>query len=235
MAWFNLLGSSTDSLVTQFIVTSGIVQGNYYQFRIRAKNKWGWSPVSPIFSIQASSVPDKVAVPVTSITSDGQVQITWTRPNDRSNAITQYKIEIQSATDSSLWQESVATCDGSNAAIVTARVCKVPMETILEAPYSYTLNQVIAVRVSAFNMNGWGLASSANTAGAVAKTKPAAMLAVLRGAETTEKEVQVTWVTQTLDAETGGSPVLSYNLQWDQGTGNELSWVDLIGFPTNYL
>jgi len=41
------------------------------------------------------------------------------------------------------------------------------------------------------------------------------MLPVTRGEETTEKHVQVVWVTQTTEVETGGSPILSYHLQWD--------------------
>jgi len=34
--------------------------------------------------------------------------------------------------------------------------------------------------------------------------------------------------------ETGGSPILSYHLQFDQGTGNE-DWADLVGFPVDSL
>lgn len=84
------------------------------------------------------------------------------------------------------------------------------------------------------NDNGWGLASDANTAGAVARTKPTAMIAPTRGEDTTELQVHVVWVTQTTDVQTGGTPILSYNLQWDEGTGNDV-WVDLVGFPTDYL
>ena len=46
------------------------------------------------------------------------------------------------------------------------------METLLAAPFGYTLNTVIKVRVSAANQNGWGLISNTNTAGAVGRTKP---------------------------------------------------------------
>ena len=42
------------------------------------------------------------------------------------------------------------------------------------------------------------------------------------------------WVTQTTEFETGGSPILSYHLQYDKGTGNE-DWVDLVGFPVDSL
>jgi len=61
------------------------------------------------------------------------------------------------------------------------------------------------------------------------------MLQVVRGDETTEKQVQVNWVTQSTEIETGGSAIISYNLQYDQGSGNDNSWVDLIGYPSNFL
>jgi len=121
--------------------------------------------------------------------------IQWAKPDDRSNAILRYKIEIQSSTDSSLWQETIATCDGTNAVIVNARVCTVPMETLLSNSFGYILDQVIKVRVTAQNQNGWGLPSTANTVGATAKTKPIAMIAPTRGEDTTERQVQVVWVT----------------------------------------
>ena len=63
--WFNLIGSSTDSLTTSYIVTNGVVAGDFYQFRVRAKNKWGWGNFSPVFTIQASTIPDKMLPPTT--------------------------------------------------------------------------------------------------------------------------------------------------------------------------
>lgn len=50
-----------------------------------------------------------------------------------------------------------------------------------------------------------------------------------RGSSTTVSQIQVNWVALTTDADKGGSTILSYHLQWDQGTG---SWADLIGLST---
>jgi len=87
--WFNLIGSSTDSLTTSYIVTNGVVAGDFYQFRVRAKNKWGWGTFSPVFTIQASTIPDKMTPPtVANNLQTGQVTISWVKPNDRNNAIT---------------------------------------------------------------------------------------------------------------------------------------------------
>ena len=50
-----------------------------------------------------------------------------------------------------------------------------------------------------------------------------------RGTSTSISQIQVDWVALTLDADKGGSTILSYHLQWDQGTS---TYVDLIGFST---
>lgn len=63
------------------------------------------------------------------------------------------------------------------------------METLIADPYSYPLSATIKTRVAARNQNGWSLVSSSNTVGAMSKTKPSAMLPVIRGEETTEKQV----------------------------------------------
>lgn len=52
--------------------------------------------------------------------------------------------------------------------------------------FRYTLGQVIYVRISAYNTNGWGSTSTVNTSGATAKTIPATMTAPTRGTETSE-------------------------------------------------
>jgi hypothetical protein len=46
------------------------------------------------------------------------------------------------------------------------------------------------------------------------------------GSDTTTTQLAVDFVALTSGADTGGSTIDSYNLQWDQGTG---AWVDLFG------
>jgi len=46
------------------------------------------------------------------------------------------------------------------------------------------------------------------------------------GSATTTTQVAVDFATLSPGAETGGSAVESYHLQWEQGTG---TWVDLFG------
>ncbi len=108
-----MIGSSTNSLTTSYIVTNGIIPGDFYQFKVRAQNKWGYGAFSPVFTIQASTIPDKLAAPTTSLNqATGAVEISWIKPNDRNNAIDMYKIEVLSAVDNVSWYETLATCDG---------------------------------------------------------------------------------------------------------------------------
>jgi hypothetical protein len=86
------------------------------------------------------------------------------------------------------------------------------MSTFWAASLSYTVDQVIAVRVTATNQNGQGLASSASTSSAVVQTISAAMAPPTRGEGTSETSIQVDWLAQTVHVQSGGSAILSYNL-----------------------
>jgi hypothetical protein len=61
-----------------------------------------------------------------------------------------------------------------------------------------------------------------------------------RGAATDHTRVEVLWTALTTPADTGGSPITSYNLQWDSGAGGT-TFTDLVGqaaspyLETSYL
>jgi Fibronectin type III domain len=66
--WANLTGYNIDSIVFNYKVSSGIYAGDFYQIRVRAKNRWGWGPFSPVLTIKAATMPAKMATyPSTSI------------------------------------------------------------------------------------------------------------------------------------------------------------------------
>jgi len=78
----------------QFIVSSNVYAGDFYQMRVRAKNVWGWGQFSTILTIKAATRPAKMATkPVTSVDPvTGGVLIEWTAPFSNSQSISQYKI-----------------------------------------------------------------------------------------------------------------------------------------------
>jgi hypothetical protein len=86
-----------------YTLTTDIVPGETYSFKIRPRNKWGWGEYSsPDLEVLAAYVPLKVALPVTSIDSiTGGVKITWTAPYENGAVISAYQIEITDSND--LW------------------------------------------------------------------------------------------------------------------------------------
>ena len=120
--WTDLLPRSAYSTATSFTVTDGLVSGYSYSFRVRAVNFWGEGQYSSTKVIVASTTPDTALTPTTSIdTATGDLVISWSDPDDRGGAITQYLIEIRDEADTQ-WLES-SSCAGTNAAVKAARQC----------------------------------------------------------------------------------------------------------------
>ena len=91
----NLVGSDGTYSLTTYTVTSGIVQGSSYEFKVQAQNQWGWGPISSSVTIVASTVPAQMSTPVTSIDpTTGGVLITWSAPDNNGEPLLTYKIEI---------------------------------------------------------------------------------------------------------------------------------------------
>lgn len=59
------------------------------------------------------------------------------------------------------------------------------------------------------------------------------MAAPYRGSLTSETQIEVKWVALTTQSQIGGAPIVSYYLQWDQGS-NGANWYDLTGLTSIY-
>lgn len=105
------------------------------------------------------------------------------------------------------------------------------MATLYSAPYSLTYSTTVIAVVYAYNSVGWSAVSPENTSGATVQTVPVQMGQVSRGSTTSTSQIQVDWTPLTSAADTGGSSIVSYRLQWDQGTA---TWTDLAGFTSDY-
>jgi hypothetical protein len=169
---------------------------------------------------------------VTSIDSTtGGVKISWSSPVSNGEQVTAYKIEIHiSGSTGTLWYED-SSCDGSNSVIFTNKYCIVPMSDLIASPYSLAFGDLVQVRVSAYNSDGFGPVSTTNTAGATIKTIPSAVSTPTRGSDTSTTKLQVEW-TGLAYPDTGDSTIYSYNLVWDAGTGTTNQ--DLVGLSTYY-
>lgn len=138
--------------------------------------------------------------------------MSWVQPNFHSSAITKYEILFKKS--DSTYAQITATCDGTVAGIITAKQCDTPMAAVITAT-GFTPGTLIQAKVRAFNGKGWGAYSEINTAGANIATAPSVMVIPTEGAASTTSQVQVQWAALTTDAQTGGSAITSYNLDWD--------------------
>ena len=59
------------------------------------------------------------------------------------------------------------------------------------------------------------------------------MTAPSRGSLTSKSQIQIQWNALTTSAETGDSPIQSYNLEWDQN-GSNTAFVELVGQSSFY-
>ena len=71
------------------------------------------------------------------------------------------------------------------------------MSVFRAAPYSYVLQDLIKVRVSARNSIGWGSTSTPNTSGATVKDAPQAVSTPTKGSGTAESQIEVGWAALT--------------------------------------
>ena len=230
----HLAGYSSDFLSTTFTVTSGIVAGVEYSFRVRAKNQWGWSDYSDILKATPSTIPDQMEKVVTQVNdTSGDVIISWTAPNDNSSPITAYLIEILDRAGTT-WTEDSTNCDASSGDIFDSLTCVIPMSVFLATPYSLLQGDLIEVRASAYNHNGWSPVSSTNTEGALVRTTPTGMNDPQRNSESSDTQIILDWNPLILsDLRSGGATIISYSLEWMEQGG--VTWEILTGHTVRTL
>ena len=137
------------------------------------------------------------------------VAITWTAPTAGGLPITAYKVFIK-ATDGTFVLET-ANCD------VAVTTCEIPLLTLQASPFSLVLGDLVQARIRAVNLVGESVDSSQNTAGALIETVPSAPpVAPRRDPLTTMTSLVVDYEALTGSA-IGGTPVLSMELEWNQG------------------
>jgi len=98
----------------------------------------------------------------------------------------------------------------------------------LRNQFNLVLGQTIVAKAEARNVIGYSLPSLENTGFAKVRTEPLAPQSkVVRVNEsTTDTYITVLYSNITADDQTGGSPIISLNLWYDQGVDN---WVSLVG------
>lgn len=86
--------------------------------------------------------------------------------------------------------------------------------------FNLDYGDLVVVRVRAVNAVGDGEYSQVNTEGATIETEPTAMgIPVIDYSGTTLTKITVTWSPLSTDAETGGSAVDTYHLEYSDDSG----------------
>lgn len=212
-----------------FTVKTGLTGGVTYKFKVRAKNKYGYGPFTATVSVQTSQAPEQPAPPVLEVVG-GYVKISWTEPTANFRPVLGYQVLIETSA-AGTFIERKALCDGD--AQATPKYCLVDMHDLRAAPFGLTYDTLIRAKVLARNERGWSTASDPNSSGARVQVEPSAVPTPTRGTETGPAQIQVNWSSLSTP-EDGGSPVLSYHLQYDNGT-NADTWVDVIGLTPDSL
>lgn len=93
--WVDLVGPSPASTAETFTVSTGVVSGTSYMFRVRAANVYGWGDYSSTVLVKAAAKPAQVLSVSTSIDeATGYLKISWLPPSSNGDPITEYKVEI---------------------------------------------------------------------------------------------------------------------------------------------
>jgi len=141
-----------------------------------------------------------------------------TAPYNGGSVITSYIIEIRHF-DGAYFSEYKATCDGSQASIVSSLLCKIPLSALRVPPYSLTWGNLIYARVAATNVKGTSVFSEIN-AGTQMLTKPDAPFNLANDINRSSgKTITIVW---NNGAEDGGTPVIDYIVSYDSGLGTNV-------------
>ena len=208
-------------------VLTGVVTGDTYRFAISAVNVYGAGPASTIASIVASDIPSQPVAPTT-VRSGTDIIVSWLIPANNGAAISDQEVRVLDK-NTGTYVEDTAQCD----ALAATTTCTWPI-AYLTTNQGYQVGETVQFDVRAQNADGWGSYSNANSVGAIIQTIPGSMPAPTEGATTGYTQMQVTWSALTTTLETGATPILSYALEWDAGTGatGSPTWTVLKGDPT---
>lgn len=106
------------------------------------------------------------------------------------------------------------------------------MSTLTSATYLLAFDDLVKVEITATNSFGASTASSVNTAGARIRRIPDDYTVAPTISAYSDTSITVSWSPLT-GSTAGNSAILSYELQWDQGTATFITVSDVLS--TSYV
>lgn len=238
-AWVEVVGITTTNLLTTATATSPtftITSGERYTLRWSAINIFGTSDPSPTIQILAATIPDQPNAVSISVLTNGDLQISWSEPTNTGGSgvlIVDHVVEIKSKDGN--YYEDTSLCDGSTEPSLSSLACEFRFSGLLLSPYLLVQGDLVKAIVKVKNEIGWSVYSPelADASAIPMQTVPLKPSAPTKDTATSSTQLVVDW-SPISSPNDGGSSIISYNLQYDAGSG-ATSWVDLIGNPTNSL
>ena len=203
---WTVITANTNSAVPA-TVQSGLTNGTQYWFRISVVTAGGNGVAASPVAVTPYTVP---TAPVSLVASprDGEIGFTWSAPvSDGGATITDYQVETSTDGGAS-WTATIPTTGGATAATITG----------------LTNGVAILVRVSAYNIAGWG--SPTASVSAAAYTVPDVPTALSGVGQ--DSSVLLSW---TAPAANNGSPISGYMVERSADGG--VTWTTAIANTGN--
>jgi hypothetical protein len=187
---FSILANSLTDLT---VTAENLNFGTTYEFKVEARNEYGYSLDSDVLSLLCAFKPEPPLV-LSSANSMDRVVITWDQPVNNGAEITGYLVYFQQTDGATYSQESAPLdCDGSLPEIISARTCEVTLDTLKAAPFNLVKDQEVWVRIVTQNSYGDSALSGAGN-GAVIWYVPDAPVTLENDASVTDDtKIRFTW------------------------------------------
>jgi titin len=217
---FVLAYNGTNQPFTFEYKVEGLITGLPYRFKVLAENQNGLSLPSEITTIYACIVPEVLPAPVKESTTRSSISISWLEPESNGCPITGFTI-----------LRDTGNYDAMSISVDPSTVQNKPSLRQYTITGLTQVNSNYKVKVRAHNFEGFADSEVLNVILSAVPDKPS-QAPYSDASITNEEKIQVVY--DSLPAsENGGSPILSSELQVDDGMGGEFT--SLIGFDTESL
>ena len=165
------VGANSYTILTSGVTTASYTAGSLtansiYTFKIEALNAVGYSYFSTEIMVRAAAKPSAPTAPITSVISNTSVVITWVPPITGGSPITAYSITIRQS-DGITYTTELASCNGSNSAIILTATCTIPVATLQVSPFNLPWGSSIYAKISATNVVGTSDFTNAGNGGII--------------------------------------------------------------------
>ena len=211
---YSLLFDGKDFRTITSYIVEDLNTGSLYKFKISAYNFNGEGPVSNELVTYACVAPSKMSAPTRVSSTQTSINIEWEQPKDNGGCSIQgYAVFRNDGNDGQITTEVNTNMDTN----IRDRPSLNSMSVTYFPPAS--VGSVFAFQVKVFNLVGSSLSFTSSyllaTIPSSPESGPVNDLTVV-----TSSNIRVSFSPLTTVAQTGGSTVLSYNLQVDDGAGN---------------